>query len=159
MADVKVVRAAMRSLVGWLGCYDAVAETLNARWGGGHSKGTVSRKMNGALDWTVADVIALEDAAGRYPVTRILARRIGGGGPSVPGSLLSDSCSIAKESGEALAAILAAQQSSCADDCAQAIKEVDDAVEALRIARGRLEKRLAADGANVVPVRATDSAA
>ncbi len=149
----------MRSLVEWMGCYDAVAETLNARWGGGHSKGTVSRKMNGALDWTLPDVIALEDAAGRYPVTRILARRMGGGGVPADGSLISASSSIAKESGEALAAILSAQQSSCADDCAQAIKEVDDAVEALRIARGRLEARMASEGARVVPVRATGSAA
>ena len=31
----KIVRANMKSLVDWFGCYDAVAETFNARWGGG----------------------------------------------------------------------------------------------------------------------------
>lgn len=64
MADYrKIVTANMRALIDWFGCYDAVAETINARWGGGASKGTVSKKASGQLDFTVADVIALEDAA------------------------------------------------------------------------------------------------
>lgn len=40
----KVVRANMKALIDSFGCYDAVAETLNARWGGGSSKGTISKK-------------------------------------------------------------------------------------------------------------------
>lgn len=143
----KIVRANMRSLVGWFGCYDAVAETFNARWGGGASKGTVSKKVSGNLDWTVADVIALEDAAGRYPVTRMMARRLEHRPVSEGGSLLQDGSSIAKESGEAISAILAAEQSTCADECAQAIKEVDEAMFALRQARARLEKSMGNGGA------------
>lgn len=135
----KIVRANMKSLVDWFGCYDAVAETFNARWGGGASKGTVSKKVSGNLDWTVADVIALEDASGRYPVTRMLARRLERSPALAGGSLLQDGCSIAKESGEAISAILAADQSTCADEKAQAISEVDEALFALRQARSRLE--------------------
>ena len=148
----KIVRANMRSLVDWFGCYDAVAETFNARWGvvggaGGASKGTVSKKVSGNLDWTVADVIALEDAAGRYPVTRMMARRLENRPAAEGGSLLMDGSSIAKESGEAISSILAAEQSTCADECAQAIKEVDEAMFALRQARARLEKSMGNGGA------------
>ncbi|MBT2130099.1 hypothetical protein [Aliiroseovarius lamellibrachiae] len=135
----KIVRANMKSLVDWFGCYDAVAETFNARWGGGASKGTVSKKVTGNLDWTVADVIALEDASGRYPVTRMLARRLESRPAQVGGSLLQDGSNIARESGEAISAILAAEQSSCADEKAQAIKEIDEAMYAMRQARARLE--------------------
>ncbi|AVO36613.1 hypothetical protein [Pukyongiella litopenaei] len=143
----KIVRANMRSLVDWMGCYDAVAETFNARWGGGASKGTVSKKMAGQLDWTVADVIALEDAAGRYPITRMLARRLETRPNAGEGSLLQDGSSIAKESGEAISAILNAEQSSCADDLAQAIGEIDEAMFALRQARARIEDRMNSEGA------------
>ncbi len=142
----KIVRANMKSLVDWFGCYDAVAETFNARWGGGASKGTVSKKVSGNLDWTVADVIALEDAAGRYPVTRMMARRLEHR-TVAPGSLLQDGSSIARESGEAISAILAAEQSTCADECAQAIKEVDEAMFAMRQARSRLEQVMGNGGA------------
>ncbi|MBB5515787.1 hypothetical protein FHS89_001807 [Rubricella aquisinus] len=135
----KIVRANMKSLVGWFGCYDAVAETINARWGDGASKGTVSKKVTGILDWTVADVIALEDASNRYPVTRLLARRLEDRPAVQGGSLLMDGSSIAKESGEAIAAILAAEQSSGAHERAQAITEIDEAMHALRQARTRLE--------------------
>lgn len=135
----KIGRANMKSLVDWFGCYDAVAETFNARWGGGSSKGTVSKKVTGNLDWTIADVIALEDAADRYPVTRMMARRLENRSVADQGNLLMDGSSIAKESGEAISAILAAEQSTCADERAQAIKEIDDAVYALHQARLRLE--------------------
>ena len=63
MPDIRLIsRANMKALVDWFGCYDAVAETINTRWGGGASKGTISKKTTGVLDWTVADVVALEAA-------------------------------------------------------------------------------------------------
>lgn len=140
MADLrKITRANMKSIVDWFGCYDAVAETINARWGGGASKGTICKKVSGQLDWTVADVIAMEDAAGRYPVTRLLARRLEGRAVMSEAGLVAQSGIIAKESGEAISAILAAEQSSGADERAQAITEIDEAVAALRQARVRLE--------------------
>lgn len=145
MADpLKITRAQMKAIVGWFGCFDAVAETINARWdriggAGGASKGTISKKVSGALDWTLADVIALEDASGRFPVTRLMARRLEDRVVMAQSCLLQQSGVIAKESGEAISAILAAEQSSGADEKAQAITEIDEAVLALRRARARLE--------------------
>ena len=150
----KISRANMKSIVDWFGCFDAVAETINARWGGGASKGTISKKASGTLDWTLADVIALEDASGRFPVTRMMARRLENRTVSADGCLMTQSGVIAKESGEAISAILAAEQSSCADEKAQAIKEIDEAMLALRQARGRLE---GASAETVVPVVGTVS--
>jgi len=150
----KISRANMKSIVDWFGCFDAVAETINARWGGGASKGTISKKASGTLDWTLADVIALEDASGRFPVTRMMARRLENRTVSADGCLMTQSGVIAKESGEAISAILAAEQSSCADEKAQAIKEIDEAMLALRQARGRLE---GASAETVVPVEGTVS--
>jgi hypothetical protein len=142
----RIVRANMKSIVDWFGCYDAVAETFNSRWGGGASKGTISKKVGGHLDWTVPDVIALEDAAGRYPVTRMMARRLENRPAPVDGCLIGDGSSIAKESGEAIAKILAAEQSNCADQSADAISEIDEAIYSLRQARARLEGRLKRTG-------------
>jgi hypothetical protein len=140
MSDLrKISRAHMKSIVDWFGCFDAVAETINARWGGGASKGTISKKISGVLDWTLADVIALEDASGSFPVTRLLARRLEGRVVAVGDNLVVQSGLIARESGEAIAAILAAEQSSSADEGAQAIKEIDEAMHALGLARAALE--------------------
>lgn len=140
MSDPRLpISASLSALIqGYFGCFDAAAETINARWGRGASKGTISKKISGQLDWTVADVVALEDASGRYPVTRMLARRLDTAS-SHEGSLLQHAGSIAKEMGEAVAAILAAEQSACADDKAQAIKELHEAETAVRLARERLE--------------------
>lgn len=135
----KISRANMKSIVDWFGCFDAVAETINARWGGGASKGTISKKVSGTLDWTLADVIALEDASGRFPVTRLMARRLGNRVVMADHGLMTQSGIIAKESGEAVLAILAAEQSSGANEKAQAIKEIDEAMLALRQARSSLE--------------------
>ncbi len=142
MSDLRQIsRANIKSIIEWFGCYDAVAETINARWGGGASKGTISKKVSGHLDWTIADLIALEDASDRYPVTRLLARRLENRADYAPDSLLLQTGLIARESGEAIAAILAAERSSCAAENAQAIKEIDDAMEALRLARASLEQQ------------------
>lgn len=140
MSDPRLpISASLSALIqGYFGCFDAAAETINARWGRGASKGTISKKISGQLDWTVADVVALEDASGRYPVTRMLARRLDAA-PSPDGCLLKHAGSIAKEMGEAVAAILAAEQSASADDKAQAIKELHEAETAVRLARERLE--------------------
>jgi len=140
MADPRLsLSASLSALIeGFFGCYDAAAETINARWGRGASKGTISKKVTGQLDWTVADVIALEDASGRFPVTRMLARRLESG--SKPEScLLQHAGSIAREAGEAVGALLAASQSADAGDRAQAIKELHDVETAVRLARERLE--------------------
>lgn len=95
--------------------------------------------MTGQLDWTLPDIIALEDAAGRYPVTRLLARRLDADVSDADGSLIEHGSRIAKESGEAIAAILAAQQSSSANQRADAVVQVDEAIEAMQSVRALLE--------------------
>ena len=140
MSDLlKLSRAHMKSIVGWFGCYDAVAATINARWGGGSSKGTVSKKASGALDWTVADVIALEDASEQFPITQMMVKRLDGREAVADICLMALTGVIAKENGEAISAILAAEQSSSADDRVHAMKEIDEAIVALQQARARLE--------------------
>lgn len=138
-AERETIVAAMRALVGRLGCYDAAAETINARWGGGSSKGTLSKKLAGQLDFTVADVIALEDSIGSYPITNFLARRLGTASAVRAGSLIEDGSAIAKEAGEAVGAILTAATSASDHQKADAIQEIDEAIEALHMARKRLE--------------------
>lgn len=140
MSDPKSVTGAMmRALVtGAFGCLDAAVATIDARWGLGCSKGTLSRKMSGSLDWTIADVLALEDAAGRYPVTQHLARRMGAAEPG-PVSLVEAAGLISRECGEAVSAILAAQMSAKASDRAEALREISEAIEVLDAARAALQ--------------------
>ncbi|MDG4650088.1 hypothetical protein P6F26_16695 [Roseibacterium sp. SDUM158017] len=140
MADLRqATHAAMRALVQRVGSFDAVTETLAARWGHGVSKGTISRKMSADFDWTLADAIALEDCLGEFPVTRMLARRMGA--EVTPATDLSRQGGvIARETGEAVCAILAASASARVEDEAQAIAEIDEAIAALRAARARLER-------------------
>lgn len=149
MSDARrTTRAAMAALIQSIGCLDAVAATIAARWGEGCSKGTISRKLAGSLDFTLADLIALEDATGRYPVTHILARRLqaGAGAPPVgaTGDLRRDAAEISREVGEAVAAILSAQMSASGRDEAQAIVEIDEALVVLRRARARLDLEVSA---------------
>lgn len=147
MPDLRMItHRAMRSIVKGFGCYDAVAEVLNTRWGCGASKGTISKKMSGQLDWTLPDVIALQDAAGEYPITRLLARQKESHVAGDIACLVVQSGIIAKESGEAISAILDAEHSSCADDRAQAVTEIDQAIEALKLARTKLT-----EGQNTAP--------
>ncbi len=143
MADLRrLINSQMSALIdGQYGCLDAAAETINARTGQSVSKGTLSKRMSGLHGWPVDDVIALEDASGRHPVTRLMARRLNPDAGTARGSALMHAGSISKESGEAVCAILAAQQSDADQDRARAITEIDEAIEALRRARGALEAR------------------
>lgn len=140
MVTKEVIRATATSLINRLGCQEAAVEAINARWHGGCSKGLLSRKMHGHAEFTVMDVVALEDALGVYPLTKILARRLQGrsNGP-VADCMIQQTGLIAKETGEAIAAILQAENSAGAQDRAQAITEIDEAIAALRAGRSRLE--------------------
>ena len=140
MADRHTVNAMMSSLIdGTLGCLDAAAATINERWGRDTSKGTLSKKLAGHLDWTIADIVALEDAVGRYPVTRMLARRLRRFVGATDANMIHQAGQISREAGEAVAAILAAEQSANAEHAAKAITEIDEAIVALQLARDRLE--------------------
>lgn len=140
MADLKlIVGSHMRAMVGRLGCFDAVAETINARWGCHTVKGTISRKVNNTLNWDVFDVVALEDALGCDPVTQALARR--NIEAAVTGnniSPLTDAAVISRENGEAIAALIQAGQSDCAGMRAEAICQLEEAERAIAAAKARL---------------------
>ncbi|MCG7574875.1 hypothetical protein MHM39_14985 [Phaeobacter sp. CNT1-3] len=142
MSEIRArVNASMAALIdGSFGCLDAAAETINARLGRSVGKGTLSKKLGQSIGWNVDEVIALEDAAGRYPVTKMLARRLRPNEYTAQGSVLLHVGQISKETGEAVNAILSAQQSDAGCDYDQAIVEIDEAIEALRQARARLER-------------------
>jgi hypothetical protein len=124
-----------------LGFGGAIGADIVQAWGGGSSKGTVSKKASGALDWTVADVIALEDASEQFPITQMMVKRLDARDVITDICLMSLTGVIAKENGEAISAILAAEQSSSADDRVCAMKEIDEAIVALQQARARLAGR------------------
>lgn len=137
MSDLKLlIDAQMRALVARIGCFDAVAETINARWGAHTAKGTISRKTSGSLDWTLLDAIALEDALGSHPITRMMERRRATAAAKEQTiSPIAAAATISKEAGEAVCSILAAEQSDNAGDRASAIVEIDEAIAALTAAR------------------------
>lgn len=145
MSDLRrTVNAAMQALIdGTFGCLDAAAETINARNGASASKGTLSKRLSGQLGWTIEDVWALEDAAGRYPVSNIRTRQMRGGAKSAAASLYAASGVASKEAGEAISAALQAAQSADAGELAVAIQEATEGEEAMRRLRESLEIRLA----------------
>lgn len=139
MADLRrLVNSQMAALIDGYGCLDAAAEAINARTGQNVVKGTLSKRLSGQWGWPVDDVIALEDATGRHPITRMMARRLNPDERTASGSILIHAGAISKEAGEAVSAILAAQQSDADQDKAQAITEIDEAIAALRRARAAL---------------------
>ncbi|MCA0856136.1 hypothetical protein [Phaeobacter italicus] len=138
-----LVNAQMSALIdGTFGCLDAAAEAIHARTGQPVGKGTLSRRLSGNAGWPVDEVAALEDAAGRHPVTRALARRLKPDEQTAAGSIISQAGAISKETGEAVSAILAAEQSASGKDWAAAVSEIDEALEVLRRARGYAEKHM-----------------
>ncbi len=141
MADTRSVtaRLVLALIQGRFGCLDAAAATINARWGRGACKGTMSKKARGEFDWTLADVIALEDASGAFPVTQYLAGRMAPGAISGAASLSDHAGCISREAGEAVCAVLRAAQSAGANDAAGAIKELIDVQEAVAGAIARLQ--------------------
>lgn len=134
MADPRnVVRLQMAALIDSLGGFEAAVEVLRARWGHAVSKGTLSKKRAGDLDWTVADVLAIEAAAGSFPVTGYLVRQMKEqGGGRVSGDLIALSGLISRETGEAVAAVLNVMSADTDADRAETIKEVYEAIDALK---------------------------
>ena len=125
----------MRALIAAHGCLDAAAETLNTRWGASVQKGTLSKRMHGDLPWSVLDVVGLEDALGRYPVTRMMARRMI---CETPPDVMTAAQNVAKETGEAVSAIVGVALAANPAQRAAASLEIDEAIAALRMARAAL---------------------
>ncbi|MEC7763361.1 MAG: hypothetical protein VX874_15775 [Pseudomonadota bacterium] len=133
------VRVQAASLIKAFGCHEAAAEAVNARLGTSLVKGTLSRVISGQLDISHVAVWAMEDALGRYPLTRLGMRRLTEASAVAPGDFISDSSSIAKESGEAVSALLSAQVSAKARDRSEALRELYEARDAIDCAIARLE--------------------
>lgn len=129
----RVTNAAMQALIdGAFGCLDAAAATIAARLGHPVGKGTLSKRLSGQLGWPVDEVVALEDAAGRYPVTQMMARRLRAAGPGAAACIYAASGCVSKEVGEAVSAALSAAQSADVGDTARALAEIDEGIAALR---------------------------
>jgi len=142
MSQIENLRACTRALVQRFGCYEAAAATISARLGTATGKGTVSKKMAGQRDFSVPEIVALEDAMGDHPVSRMLARRLGGAEQRMAGvDLVEQGGLIAKEAGEAVNAILAAGQSAGRGREAAAVVEIDEAIAALEAARQHLQEK------------------
>lgn len=145
-ADRRVTAAMSALIEGTYGCLDAAAETINARLDETVSKGTLSKYCAGHLHWPASYIFALEDAAGRYPVSRLRARDVAGRMISAPADLYASAGVASKEAGEAIAAALSAGQSADAGDLAEALQEAREAEAAMRRLADAIEARLHARG-------------
>lgn len=135
------VTAHLRTLIDTrLGSYDAAAEHIFERTGEHVSIGSISKRQSGLQGWPVEQVMALEEASGAYPVTRMMARRVGAP-VQYPGTadLTAAAGVIAKEAGEAVHAVLAASASASNGENEKAVAEIDEAIAALRAARNQIE--------------------
>lgn len=134
MADPRAVISAMvLGMIHRIGGHDAAAALIGARWGRSISKGTLTKKAAGELDWTLADVMALEDGLGDYPISRFMADRgRDAGGCDVNRAVAG----LAKEAGEAMAAALSAGAP------AEMLKEAREAQAAAQALVSALEARV-----------------
>ena len=137
MDAIKAVQVAMRAMVQRVGCLDAAAAIIGARMGAVPSKGTLSKKLAGSLDFTIVDLIALEDASSCFHVTTMLVKRMSAA-IVAPGCLIEEGAIVAREGGEAVSAILMASQSNGTQNTTRALVEVDEAIAALQKVRATL---------------------
>lgn len=138
MSDRSMIRAFMAGLIDRAGGMEAAAALIGARLGQEVSKGSVSKRQSGALDWPLVEIIALEDAVGDACVRRWLSRSLPEDG--LGQGLLSGLAEAARETGEAVGAVAAYASGQITR--AEAAKEVQDAVTATK----RLAARLEAEG-------------
>ncbi|KZY05245.1 MULTISPECIES: hypothetical protein [unclassified Sulfitobacter] len=133
-----IINSHMQALIdGFYHSLDAACEQINARNGSTVCKGTMSRRLNGDFGWPVEDVIALEDGAGRYPVTRRMANRLTDK-ERAAACIYEASGAASKEAGEAVSAALRAAQSADAGHTAGAIREAEEGMQALSDLRDSL---------------------
>jgi hypothetical protein len=104
MSDRLMIRALMAGLVEKAGGVDPAAALIGARLGAEVSKGSVSKRMGGHLEWPLVEIMALEDAVGDPCVRRWLARSL----PEVTEgqSLMQVAAEVVREHGEAISAVM-----------------------------------------------------
>lgn len=122
-----MIRAFMAGLVDRAGGVDAAAALIGARLGADVSKGSISKRLSGALDWPLVEIMALEDAVGDRCVRRWLARSL----PEISEgqSLMQAAAMAVREHGEAISAVM--DFASGGGDRARARKELAESVTAL----------------------------
>ena len=128
------IHIAMRSMVQKCGCLESVSEITNT------SVSIVSKKMNGVLNWTISDVMHLEEALGIYPITRIMSRINANDQIKSNLELPEIAGQIAKDTGSAVQSILSVGPK--VDRKAQhacSMVEIDQALVALKQARTAIE--------------------
>lgn len=126
MNDAGMIRAFMRGLIERAGGVDAAAAVIGAALGHEVSKGSISKRQSGHLDWPLIEIMALEDAVGDRCVRRWLSQSL----PEVEQGvcLLRGAAVLARESGEAFEAVAdLAAGTGCRD---KARKEVADLIVA-----------------------------
>lgn len=137
MSDPRpIIHAHVCALIDKLGGVVAASAVLDARWGGSHSAGTLSKKRARQLDWTLPDILALQEAAGDWSLFNWLMGQVPPEARAV--CLVTASADLAKESGEASHAVMMATIDP-ANWGARAVKEVRDVTGASQ----RLEAALA----------------
>lgn len=104
MSDAAMIRAFMARLIDAAGGVDAAAALIGARLGHEVSKGSVSKRQSGQLDWPLVEVMALEDAVGQPLVRRWLAQSLPEAGAAQ--SLMQGMAEVSREHGEAMAAVM-----------------------------------------------------
>lgn len=67
-----MIRSFMAGLIQRVGGIEAAAAVIGARLGHDVSKGSISKRQSGHLDWPLVEIIAIEDAVGDRPVRRWL---------------------------------------------------------------------------------------
>ena len=122
-----VLNAHMNGLLSELGGIVAANAVIEARSGRTHSAGTLSQKKNGHADWTVMDIIYLQEAARRTPVTDWLVS-LNEDDPTAAVCRNAAAARFMIESGELAAAIITAKTP---EEVAKAHKEYADARDAL----------------------------
>lgn len=119
-----VIRAFMANLIRKVGGVDAAALVIGADLGVAVSKGSISKRQAGHLDWPLVEIMALEDALQDFPVREWLAQSAP---KAAAGQNLMHSVGrMAAESGEAMAAAM--EFASGRGSKAQALKEAHDAL-------------------------------
>lgn len=122
MTDQRLIlNAHMNGLLAHLGGPVAVAALMEARLCRPYSAGTLSQKKNGHAEWTIMDMIVLQEAAGRAPVTDWLVS-LDDDAEALP-CRVTGVAHLAREHGEAINAVLTARTP---EEVAKAIKELHD---------------------------------
>lgn len=70
MSERDMIKFLMAGLIARVGGVDAAAATIEARLGHGVSKGSITKRQAGQLDWSLLEIMALEDAVGDDCVNR-----------------------------------------------------------------------------------------